>query len=121
MGVMVPQTWGLFGHWRIHLFEPLERILERASINVKLNGLGQKIQRHGVAASNRDGTAEINLYRNEDFLGTGSSIDAKRENAEFGTKQIRTVSVDSYLPDVRPVAIKIDVEGHELACLHGLE
>jgi len=107
---------------QVHLVEPMERTIERASINMKLNGISGRVQRHCVAASDKEGTARINLYRNEDFLGTGNSIYLKENKATFGYKDIRTVALDDYLPaDTRASAIKIDVEGHELACLRGLE
>lgn len=105
----------------VHLFEPLERVIERANVNVKINGLGRKIARHPLAASDSTGEVKIHLYRNEDFLGTGSSIDAKSGKNVMGEKAIRTVAVDEYLPDIAPRTIKIDVEGHELATLKGLE
>ena len=105
----------------VHLFEPLERIIERASVNIKLNGLGQRVTRHNVAASHSHGTAEIHLYRGEDALGTGSSIDPKPAKTATITKLIKTVSIDELLPNIAPQIVKIDVEGHELACLAGLE
>lgn len=105
----------------VHLFEPLERIIERANVNVKLNGLGQRIQRHPVAASDSNDTAEITLYRGENALGTGSGIGVKANKVPVTTKTIPTVRIDDYLPDIRPTAIKVDVEGHELAALNGLE
>lgn len=104
----------------VHLFEPLDRILERANINVKLNGLKTRVARHGVALSDTDGTAEILLYRGADFLGTGSAIDRKPDLAPKGRKTIQTAALDTYMPHARPSVVKIDVEGHELACLKGM-
>lgn len=105
----------------VHLFEPLERVIERANINVKLNGLGQRIHRHAVGASDKEERLRMHLYRDENFLGTGSSIYSKQGKETFGSKEIQTVAIDRYLPGIRPTVIKIDVEGHELACLQGLE
>lgn len=106
---------------RVHLFEPLERIIERANVNVKLNGFGQRIERHPVAASDTNGTAEITLYRGENALGTGSGIGVKANKTAVATKAIPTVRIDDYLPDITPTTIKLDVEGHELAALSGME
>ncbi len=104
----------------VHLFEPLDRVIERANVNIKLNGLGRRITQHAFAASDSEGTVEINLYRSENALATGNSIYAKEGLALHGTRTIRTVSIDSFMPDVMPTAIKVDVEGHELACLNGM-
>jgi len=105
----------------VHLFEPMERTVERASVNVKLNGLGQSITRHSVAVSDQTGTAEICLYRDADFvMGTGNSIGAKDGLTVVDTTTIRTVKLDEYMPDVSPSVVKVDVEGHELACLQGM-
>lgn len=105
----------------MHLFEPIERILERASVNVKLNGFGRRIRLHPYAASDRAGEVKMNLYRDENFLSTGSAIDAKAGKELRGVKTIHTVTVDAYLPGIAPTVVKIDVEGHELATLRGME
>jgi FkbM family methyltransferase len=104
----------------VHLFEPLDRVIERANINVKLNALQSRIARHAVACSEAEGTAEIILYRDENFLGTGSSIESKGNLKQFGTRTIRTVALDSYLPNASPKVVKVDVEGHEFATLKGM-
>mmetsp|Transcript_23218 Transcript_23218/g.39874 ORF Transcript_23218/g.39874 Transcript_23218/m.39874 type:complete len:171 (-) Transcript_23218:38-550(-) len=106
---------------QVHLFEPLERIIERANVNVKLNGMGRRIARHPVAASDNNGSSEISLYRGEDALGTGSGIGVKSDKTVVGTKNIATVRIDDYLPTVNAQAVKVDVEGHELAALNGME
>lgn len=105
----------------VHLFEPLERVIERANINIKLNGVGQRVLRHPMAASNTNGTADIHLYRSEDALGTGSSIDLKADKMALIKKTITTITIDDLLPNIAPSVVKIDVEGHELACLEGME
>lgn len=105
----------------VHLFEPLERVIERANVNVKLNGVAQRVFRHALAASDQNGAAKITLYRDENFLGTGSSIYNKEGKQNFGVKDIQTVAIDMFLPDIAPTVVKIDVEGHELACLRGME
>ena len=104
----------------VHLFEPLDRVIERANVNIKLNGLGPRITQHAFAASDSEGKVEMNLFRNENTLGTGNSIYVKEGLPSFGTRTIRTIAIDSYLPDIMPTAIKVDVEGHELPCLKGM-
>lgn len=105
----------------VHLFEPLDRVIERANINVKLNALQARIARHAVACSDVEGVAEIILYRDANFLGTGSSIETKGNLKQFGTRTIRTVALDSYLPKATPRVVKVDVEGHELSTLIGMQ
>jgi FkbM family methyltransferase len=104
---------------RVHLFEPVDRTIERAKINVRANGVLDRVGLHNKAASNAAGTASINLYREENFVGSGNSIRDKGLPIH-GTKQIDCIALDEYLPDISPTAVKIDVEGHELECLQGM-
>ncbi len=104
----------------VHLFEPMDRTVERANVNVKLNGLARQITLHHYAASDRTGDQVINLYRDQNFLGTGNSIHGKDNKKVVDRKIIQSVTIDSYLPDIAPTVVKVDVEGHELACLQGM-
>ncbi len=106
---------------RVHLFEPIERTIERASINIRLNGLQPRIYLHNMAVSDRTGEQIINYYRSENFLGTGNSLHEKTGKDAVFRKTIRTVDLDSYQPGLNPSIVKIDVEGHELACLRGMQ
>ena len=103
----------------VHAFEPVARTIERAKINMRANGVARQVTLHNVAASNENGRAEINLYRSEDFLGSGSSIDEKALPI-CGVKAIDVVRVDDALGGGAPDLVKIDVEGHELAVLRGM-
>lgn len=103
----------------VHLFEPMERTIERAKINVKSNRLDGRVKLHNKAASDVAGDAKIKLYRGEDFLGTGNSIFDKSLKI-FDEKIIRCITIDNYLPETNPTIIKLDVEGHELSCLKGM-
>jgi len=87
---------------------------------MKLNGVASRTRLHSVAVSDIDGVLEMNLFRNEDFLSTGSSLSLKPGMDVHHTKQVRTVSLDSFLPNANPIAVKIDVEGHELNVLRGM-
>jgi FkbM family methyltransferase len=104
---------------RVHLFEPMARTIERAKINVRANGLAQRVQLHNKAASDQAGQAQINLYREENFLGSGNSIFDKSLPIR-DVKVIDRVRIDDELPDGSPLQVKIDVEGHELEVLRGL-
>lgn len=103
----------------IHLFEPMDRTIERAKINVRANGVDSRVHLHNKAASSENKLETINLYRNEDFLGTGNSLYDKGLEIK-DRKIIETVRLDDYLPTVNPDLVKIDVEGHELDCLLGM-
>ncbi|MCG5513992.1 FkbM family methyltransferase [Ectothiorhodospira shaposhnikovii] len=103
----------------IHLFEPMDRTIERAKINIKANNLERQVKLHNKAASDEEKIEAINLYREENFLGTGNSIYDKGFNV-IDKKLIQTVRIDDFLPDIKPDLVKIDVEGHELACLNGM-
>ena len=109
---------------RVEAFEPLERTVERAHINMVANSVSDRVSLHAAAASDTNGSAEINLRRGAAFLGTGGSLyDKSRDYPTITvteTKTIRTVRLDDYLPDGRPDVVKIDVEGHELATLRGM-
>lgn len=103
----------------VHLFEPMDRTVERAKINVKANGVDRRVKLHNKAASNEAGEASINLYREENFLGTGNSIYDKNIPIQ-DVKKIQCVRIDDHLSGLSPQIVKIDVEGHELACLRGM-
>jgi len=104
---------------QIHLFEPMDRTIERAKINIKANYVEQSIQLHNKAASDSEHEASINLYREENFLGPGNSIYDKNLPI-LDVKKIQCIKIDDYLPDLKPTIIKIDVEGHEKECLAGM-
>jgi FkbM family methyltransferase len=106
---------------KVHLFEPMERTIERAKINCCANCIHGRVNYHNKALSNKKGQETIHLYRDENFLGTGNAIDAKVGLEVIGTKIIETVVGDDYLCQESPSIIKIDVEGHELEVLKGLE
>lgn len=104
---------------RVHLFEPMDRTIERAKINIRANRVGPQVRLHNVAASDTAGPAEINLYREENFLGTGNSVYDKGLPVK-DVKTIRCVRIDDELDAIAPTVVKIDVEGHELAVLAGM-
>jgi len=105
---------------KIHYFGPMERIVERAQINFRINGIQSKIQVHPVAVSNKAGALKINLYRPDNFLGTGSSLSEKPGKEVITEKLISTVSLDPIFFNEKIDIVKLDVEGHEIEALHGM-
>jgi FkbM family methyltransferase len=79
---------------------------------------------HPLAASDRSGTAELNvpLFAGK-RIGALASLSVPRERAaaRYETVSIRVAPLDAILPrDGRPIAfVKVDVEGYELAVLRG--
>lgn len=104
----------------VHLFEPMDRTIERAKINVHANRVARRVHLHNKAASDTSGQASINLYRDENFLGTGNSLYDKATVPVLDRKIIQKVLIDEALPDLDPQVVKVDVEGHELECLRGM-
>ena len=104
----------------VDLFEPMERTIERAKINLKANGVYDRVKLHNKAASDRTRNETIKMPREENFLGTGNSIFDKGIEIVH-TKEIQCVKIDNYIKGKLPSIVKIDVEGHELACLNGMK
>ena len=104
----------------VHAIEPVERTVERLRINLRVNGVLDRVTTHARAASDEFGVEMINYYREENFLGTGSSIHDKGKRI-FARRMIQMVNLDLYLGSTnRFDLIKIDVEGFEPAVLKGL-
>jgi FkbM family methyltransferase len=105
---------------RCDVVEPMERTIERAKVNLVANGLMRRITLHNFAASDSNGTEEINLFRQENFLGTGNSLYDKGKQV-IAKKSIFTRRLDDVFPEKQFDLVKIDVEGHEASCLEGMK
>jgi FkbM family methyltransferase len=105
---------------QVHLFEPIDRTIERAKINSRANKVAGRVTLHNQAASDAAAEAKINLYRTDNILGTGNSLYDKGLEVR-DIKTISCVRVDDELPALSPTVIKVDVEGHELAAIRGLQ
>lgn len=104
----------------VHALEPVERTVERMKINFRINHLADRVTVHPRAAAAETGFEMLNYYRDEDFLGTGNSINEKGHKV-MSRRLIQTVNVDQHLGSKhRFDLIKIDVEGYELEALKGL-
>ena len=105
---------------QVHAFEIMQRTVERAKINFRLNDVADRISLHAYGLSSQAGHIDLHLPRNADFLGTGNSIDLKK-NVPLVTKIVAEVkTINDFVEETkidRIDAIKIDVEGHEIELL----
>ena len=103
---------------RVIAFEPSTATYEKLLENISLNDF-DNISTVKAAASNRSGTATINLAAGYNTGSTSLHFDS----GAVGTEQVDTIAIDEYLSrhaidDVN--VVKIDVEGHELQVLEGM-
>jgi FkbM family methyltransferase len=98
----------------VHAFEPDPRNHAQLSGHMFLNKLTGKIALHRLAVSDKAGMLAFDLY---DETSTGQS-----RAAAHGASQLEAVTLDGMFPvSNQRIFIKIDIEGHELAALHGAE
>jgi FkbM family methyltransferase len=104
---------------RVHCFEPIPRVRERLDMNVGLNGMD--IHVHGVAASDRKGTAQ--LHHDISDHGYLASLEHEPTSYEAGSFAVPTERIDDILRTEGVASVdlvKIDVERHEPAVLRGM-
>lgn len=113
---------------RVHAFEPDPRNFAQLLANLFLNDLCDRVVAHPVALSAEDGRSRFRLARARhswDFgkFNSGMSEIATPEAPGNGeeTVLVETRRLDGILaPAGEAIAIKIDVEGHELEVLRGM-
>lgn len=101
----------------VHSFEPSELVLPYLRRNVSMNRL-EKVQVHPVLLSDAQGTRRFVL----DQMTTAQSHVG--DSSEQGGVSMPCVDLDSYVREhslPAPDLVKIDVEGHDLPVLHGME
>ncbi len=100
-------------------FEPHLQNYTRLTLNLRANGLATKdAYPIGVGAANE--TRPFNVPTHFDYLSSGGTFEEKAGGVDIET---RVVSMDSFLPDGisgQVGLVKLDVEGHEAACLSGM-
>jgi len=102
----------------VHAFEPDPTAYELLSANVEANGLTGTIRTHEAAVADHDG--EVQFYVAEE--AAFSSMTATGRSATRDVLTIPARSLDSFAAEhgiTRIDGLKIDVEGHEAAVLHG--
>ena len=107
------------GAGKVYAFEPQGRLINLLRRSAFLNGLGAlggagTIESHEVGVSDRNGT--MGFFVPDGHLGGGHMT-----KTEVGDG-VPVVRLDDLLgPDFRCDLVKIDVEGHELPALRGME
>lgn len=99
----------------IHAFEPDDRNHAQCMATLLLNDCLHRVQVHPEAVSDRVGWAN--------FEAAAASFTGKSRLAEeYTTKQVRCVKLDEFLVfRERRIALKMDIEGHELVALAGMK
>lgn len=105
----------------IEAFEPVSTTRAKLTRNLALNGLG-RVAVHPLALSDMAGEAEIAIDPRSSGLSTLSPSAAEAARRDFSSHEtIRTARLDDLATGSGEVlALKIDVEGHEVAALRGM-
>jgi FkbM family methyltransferase len=105
----------LAGRGQVHSFEPDPAHLAKLRANIAVNRL-ENVTVNGWALSDRTGTAT--LHRNPDNWGDNSLLPSL-DRPGSTTVELRRLDDYAGLDGGRPLLIKIDVQGSELAVLGG--
>jgi FkbM family methyltransferase len=94
-------------------FEPDRQNYAQLHANLFLNGFHDRVTVHDLAVSDRTETLRFHRHAAENRGRSGVNAN--------GELQVRAVSMDEFMPLTgHRLAIKIDVEGHELNALKGM-
>jgi FkbM family methyltransferase len=100
----------------IMAFEPNNRAYDRLRTHLLINGLTEKVRTRMLAVSNHNGSVP--------FIRGPSNNDGISKVSETGSDgySVPAVRLDDELPLTgHRIALKIDIEGHELAALEGMK
>ena len=105
---------------RIVAFEPDIRNLHHLYGNLYLNDLSKRIEVHPLAVSDSNGSLTFR-EAGLDALGGSHVLEAGENAGSQETVPVESVRLDDFLQiSGKTIAIKIDIEGHELAALRGM-
>lgn len=108
---------------QVHAFEPMLANKNQLHANVLLNQLNGKVDVHGYALSNENGTtAFLQNVGNSTGRSRIKATNANRlDDQKFIEVKVETRQLDALFPlSDKKLAIKIDVEGHEMMVLQGM-
>jgi FkbM family methyltransferase len=107
---------------QIYAFEPSPQTFRELEKNVRLNQIQQRVKLFNAAASDRSGYVTFGIVNN--FSGANGICstlpdDTRRVDRSI---EVETMRLDnSFTFSYQCIALKIDVEGHELSVLAGAE
>ena len=111
MSVVLADAVGPTG--RVFAFEPHPEIFA----DLRANTIGLPVELFQAAVSDRNGVAQ--LYIPSGFTDN-RGIASLEQNGSLAALEVKSVSLDQSIPADQHIGVlKIDVEGHELAALHG--
>jgi FkbM family methyltransferase len=114
---------GLATPVELHAFEPVSRNCHQLCGNLFVNQLSERAQVYPLALSDQVGEAEIHIDPTSTGVSRLATDDGSRDPSVFTRRErIRLARLDDLLDwQGRRLFIKIDVEGHELPALRGMQ
>lgn len=104
----------------VHSFEPDTQAFKEMEKNLTLNAIQRKVSPHQVIVSNMDGTTKFGSH--SPMSGINGVVETSIHEASLykEVRELKSIKLDS-LTDLRGrvLALKIDVEGHEISVLEG--
>jgi FkbM family methyltransferase len=97
---------------RTHAFEPIEQAFDVLCRNVRLNGIEQLVTLHRAAVGSRNGVVTMSAGHD--------TMNRVLDGESLGVT-VPLVTLSDELAGLRPVLIKIDVEGYEAEVLAGAD
>jgi len=121
-GQFVKKILTIFPNAYVHCFEPINSVFNQLKINL---GHNDRVTLYNYGLGDRDG--EVDIFVNE--YSPSSSLlpmlDLHKSNFDFAVNvtpdKIRVRTLDSFFPNdiLKPLLIKIDVQGYEMFVLKG--
>ena len=101
-------------------FEPYYMNFSRLNLNLRANSISTQ-NAFMLAVGSEKGNLPFSVDPNVDYLTSGGKLGAFTKKKIFS---VQTITIDQFLDEEAQTnlkVIKIDVEGHELQCLKGME